>query len=105
MTLLDRISLTWRYGKAIFLIGAVYNLMCARVQAGGFSYVFLMDSFIIKAVITAVTIYLVKQFRDRDAVFFYINLGLSPRRLLICSVLVDYLAHALLMAATYIIYG
>ena len=32
MTLRDRISLTWRYGKGIFLIGAVYNLVCAGFQ-------------------------------------------------------------------------
>ena len=58
-TLGDRISLTWRYGKGVFLIGAVYNLVCAGFQSGGFSYAFLVDSFIIKAVIIAITLYLV----------------------------------------------
>ena len=105
MTLRDRISLTWRYGKGIFLIGAVYNLVCAGFQSGGFSYTFMVDSFIIKAVITAITVYLVKQFRDRDAIFFYINLGLSQRKLLTSVILIDYGVLALLMAVMLIMYG
>ena len=105
MTLRDRISLTWRYGKGIFLIGAVYNLVCAGFQSGGFSYTFMVDSFIIKAVITAITVYLVKQFRNRDAIFFYINLGLSQRKLLTSILLIDFGVLALLMAVMHIIYG
>ena len=89
MTPWDRISLTWRYGKGIFLIGAVYNLVCAGSQTLGFSYTFMVDSFILKGVLMAITLYLVKQFRDRDAIFFYINLGLSRRKLLISVVLID----------------
>ena len=105
MTLQDRISLIWHYGKGIFLIGAVYNLMCAGAQTLGFSYTSLVHSFIIKAVIMAITLYLIKQFRDRDAIFFYINLGLSRRKLLVSVILIDYFALALLMTITYFIYG
>ena len=105
MTLRDRISLTWRYGKGIFLIGAVFNLVCTGFQAGGFSYTFMVDSFIIKAVLTAITVYLVKQFRDRDAIFFYINLGLSRRKLLISVILIDFLSLAVLMAIIHLLYG
>ena len=60
MTLRDRISLTWRYGKGIFLIGAVYNLVCAGSQTLGFSYTFMVDSFILKVALLAITMYLVK---------------------------------------------
>ena len=105
MTLWDRISLTWRYGKGLFLIGGVFNLVCAGFQSGGFSYSFMVDSFIIKAFLTAITLFLIKQFRDRDAVFFYINLGLSPRKLLISVILIDYLALACLMILMLLIYG
>ena len=105
MTLRDRISLTWRYGKVIFLIGAVYNLVCARFQTLGFSYTFMVDSFILKVALMAVTLYLVKQFRDRDTIFFYINLGLSRRKLLIRVILIDFLSLAVLMAITHLIYG
>ena len=107
MTLRDRISLTWRYGKGIFLIGAVFNLVCAKFQSDGFSYAFLVDSFIIKAVITALTVYLVMQFRDRDAIFFffYINLGLSRRKLLVSVILIDFLALAILMGIMFLLNG
>ena len=105
MTLQDRISLTWHYGKGIFLIGAVYNLVCAGFQSGGFSYAFMMDSFILKAVVTAIALFLVEQFRDRDTIFFYINLGLSRRKLLIRVILIDFLSLAVLMAIVYLIYG
>ena len=105
MTLRNRISLTWRFGKGLFLIGAVYNVVCAGFQAEGFSYSFMVDSFIIKAVITAIVLFLMKQFSDRDAVFFYINLGLSRRKLLVSVILADYLALAILMALMHLIYG
>ena len=105
MTLRDRISLTWRYGKGIFLIGAVYNLVCAGFQSGGFSYTFMVDSFILKVLLAAITLFLVKQFRDRDAVFFYINLGLSRRKLLTSVILTDFLALAVLMIIMFFIYG
>ncbi len=105
MTIRNRISLTWRFGKGLFLIGAVYNVVCAGFQAGGFSYSFMVDSFIIKAVITVIVLFLMKQFSDRDAVFFYINLGLSRRKLLVSVILADYLALAILMALMHLIYG
>ena len=105
MKLGDRITLTWRFGKGLFLIGAVFNAVCARFQASEFSYPFLIDSFIVKVVITAVAVYLTNQFRDRDAIFFYINLGLSRRKLLVSVILIDYFALALLMTITYFIYG
>ena len=105
MTLRDRISLTWRYGKGIFLIGAVYNLVCAIVQSGGFSYTFMVDSFIIKAVLTAFIVYLMEQLRDRDAIFFYINLGLSRRKLLISVILADFLVLAVLLTIVLLVHG
>ena len=105
MILRDRISLTWRFGKGIFLIGTAYNLVCAGFQAGGFSYTFMVDSFIIKAVVTVITVYLVMRFRDRDSIFFYINLGLTRRKLLTSVILADFLALAILMALMHLIYG
>ena len=65
----------------------------------------MVDSFILKGVLLAITLYLVKQFRDRDAIFFYINLGLSRRKLLISVVLIDFLSLAVLMAIIYLMYG
>ena len=75
MTLRDRISLTWRYGKAQLLIGAVYNLVCMNYLMSGISYTFFVDCFIIKMPLTAIILYLDSKFRERDTIFFYINLG------------------------------
>ena len=105
MTLRDRISLTWRYGKGIFLIGAVYNLVCAGLQTLGFSYTFMVDSFILKGVLMAITLFLVKQFRDRDAIFFYINLGLSRRKLQVSVILADFLMLIILLTSVLIFHG
>ena len=105
MTLRDRISLTWRYGKAQLLIGAVYNLVCAGLRAEQVSYTFFVDSFILKAVLTAITLYLARQFRDRDAIFFYINLGLSRRKLQISIILADFLMLAILLISILLIHG
>ena len=87
MTLRNRISLTWHYGKAQLLIGAVYNLVCMNFLLGGISYTFFVDCFIVKVVVTAIIMYLASKFRDRDAIFFYINLGLSRRKLQVSVVL------------------
>ena len=65
----------------------------------------MVDSFILKVALLAITMYLVKQFRDRDAIFFYINLGLSRRKLLISVILIDFLSLAVLMAIMHLIYG
>jgi hypothetical protein len=46
-----------------------------------------------------------KQFSDRDAIFFYINLGLSRRKLLASVIVIDFLVLAILMAIMHLIYG
>ena len=105
MTLRDRISLTWRFGKAQLLIGAMYNLVCMYFLLSGISYAFFVDCFIVKVVITALVMYLAGKFRDRDAIFFYINLGLSSRKLQISVVLADFLALAILLTSVLIFHG
>ena len=105
MTLRDRISLTWRYGKAQLLIGAVYNLVCTNILLSGISYTFFVDCFILKVVLTAITLFLVSKFQDRDAIFFYINLGLSRRRLQVSVILADFLMLAVLLTSVLIFHG
>lgn len=105
MTFRDRIYLTWSYGKIQFLVGAVYNIVCAQLLMRSFSYAFYIDAFILKAVVYAITYYLVRQFRGRDAIFFYINLGLSRRKLQLGVLLVDFLVLAILLTTVMLIYG
>ena len=105
MIIRNRISLTWRYGKAQLLIGAVYNLVCMNFLLSGISYTFFVDSFIVKVPLTAIILYLNRKFRDRDAIFFYINLGLSRRKLQISVILADFLALAIMLTSVLVIYG
>ena len=101
----ERIYLTWNYGKVQFLVGAVYNIMCAQLFASSFFYPILVDAFILKVLIYAVTLYLVKQLRGRDALFFYINLGLSPKKMQLSVLLIDFLSLAILLAAVVLLHG
>lgn len=105
MTFRDRIYLTWSYGKAQFLVGAAYNIVCTQILTRGFSYSFYIDAFILKAAVYAITYYLVRQFRGRDAIFFYINLGLSRRKLQLSVLLVDFLVLAILLTTVLLTHG
>jgi hypothetical protein len=105
MTLRDRIYLTWNYGKAQFLLGGIYNLACTMLLAHGIVYALFVDFYILKAVFTAILLYLVHHFRNPSACFFYINLGLSRRRLTISIVLIDFLALAIMLAIVLLIHG
>ncbi len=105
MPFLNRISLTWRYGKAQLLIGAVYNLVCMSFLLSGISYSFFVDCFIVKVLVTAFSMYLASKFRDRDAIFFYINLGLSRGKLQISVILADCLMLAILLTSVLIFHG
>ena len=84
------IGLVWMYGKWIILAGGLFNLACTAFLAGAFSYTGLVAAFILKMLFTAVVLYLHRQFEDRDAVFFYINLGLSRKRLMAATLSIDF---------------
>ena len=105
MPVRDRIYLIWNYGKTQLIIGMAYNLICARWLALGISYTFFVDAFIVKAFVYAITFFLLRQFRSRDAIFFYINLGLSKRKLQWSVLLIDFLALATLLTAILLIHG
>ena len=97
MGLKDQIFLTWNYGKWLLLTGAVFNLVCSGFLAGAFSYAGFVDSFIIKVPVTAVTLLLFLSAKSRDANFFYIDLGVSPRRLIVRALALDYLMLAVML--------
>lgn len=84
------IGLVLMYGKWILLAGGLYNLVCAAFLAGAFSYMGLVDAFVLKILFTAIVLYLHRQFEDRDAVFFYVNLGLSRKRLMTATLSMDF---------------
>jgi hypothetical protein len=71
----------------------------------GISYAFFVDCFLVKVPLTAIILYLESKLRDRDAIFFYINLGLSRRKLQISVILADFLALAIMLTSVLVIYG
>ena len=84
------IGLTWMYGKWMILAGGLFNLACTAFLAGAFSYAGLVVAFILKVLFTAVVLYLHRVFEARDAVFFYINMGLSRKHLMAATLSIDF---------------
>ena len=84
------IGLVWGYGKWILAAGMLFNLVCAAFLAGAFSYVGLVDAWVLKLLFTAAVLYLHRVFEDRDAVFFFINLGLSRKGLMTWTLGLDF---------------
>ena len=84
------IGLVWMYGKWIILAGGLFNLARTAFLSEAFSYAGLVVAFILKMLFTAVVLYLHRQFEDRDAIFFYINLGLSRKRLMAATLSFDF---------------
>ena len=105
MGLKDQIFLTWNYGKWLLLTGAVYNLVCTGLMLRDVSYAGFVDAFIVKVPVAAVTLLLFLSAKSRDANFFYIDLGLSPRRLIIRSLAIDFLMFFILLTTVVLVNG
>ena len=95
---MERFRLTLGYGAGLLVLGGLFNAVCAVLLSAGFFYGAIFITLFLKAGVTAVSLYLKRQFENRDSVFFYINLGLSRRRMLTTVLAVDYLVWAALMA-------
>jgi hypothetical protein len=86
----DKILSTLSYGKVFLVFGALFNAACVFFLSQSFFYSGLVLAFILKVFFTALVWYLRSQFVSRDAVFFYINLGCSPRKLLAGTLAIDF---------------
>ena len=93
----DKVSLTLSYGKVFLVFGTLFNVACAFFLSQSFFYSGLVFAFLMKVVFTALVWYLRSQFASRDAVFFYINLGCSPRKLLAGALGLDFALLVLLL--------
>ena len=91
---MERFRLTLGSGAGLLVLGGLFNAVCAVLLSAGFFYGAILITFILKVGVTAVSMYLKRQFESRDSVFFYINLGLSRRRMLTTVLAVDYLVWA-----------
>ena len=90
------IALVWQYGKWIVAAEMLYNAVCAAFLAEAFSYAGLVSGLLLKMMFTPVVLYLRRLFEDRDAVFFYINLGWSRKRLLAGTLAIDFVVYLLM---------
>ena len=82
------------YGAGLLVLGGLFNAVCAVLLSAGFFYGGIVITLILKAGVTAMSLYLMRRFENRDTVFFYINLGLSRRRMLKTVLAVDYMVWA-----------
>ena len=95
---MERVLLAEEYGEGQLVLGGLFNVVCASLLATAFSYAGVMYAFLIKGVFAMVVLYLRKLFEKRDAVFFYINLGLTRKGMLTVVLAMDFLALAVLLA-------
>ena len=93
----DRIRLTVSYGWVLLVCGALFNVVCGLLLATSFIYSGIVFSLILKLLCTGAMLYLQRQFEHRDAVFFYINLGLTRRGMLATALSIDYLVWAIMI--------
>ena len=93
----DRVRLTLSYGWVLLFCGALFNVVCGLLLATSFAFSWIDICLLFKLSCTAVVLYLMRQFEHRDAVFFYINLGLTRRRMLATVLAADFLVWALMI--------
>lgn len=93
----DRVRVTISYGWVLLFCGALFNVVCGLLLATSFIYSGIVLSLILKLLCTGVMLYLQRQFEHRDAVFFYINLGLTRRRMLATVLAIDFLVWAIMI--------
>ena len=84
------IGLVWQYGRWIILAGVLFNVACSALLAVAFSYGVMVGGWVLKGMYTAVVLYLHRVFEDRDAIFFYINLGLNRKCLMAGTLGIDF---------------
>ncbi len=81
----------------LLVCGALFNVACGLLLATSSAYPAIDICLLFKLFCVAVALYLMRQFEHRDAVFFYINLGLSRRRMLATVLGADFLVWAIMI--------
>ena len=94
----ERVLVTAEYGMGLLVLGGLFNVVYVTTLAIAFSYAGVVFGFLLKGAFTGVVLYLRRQFENRDAVFFYINLGLTRRRMMTAVLVTDFVALTLMLA-------
>ncbi len=101
MELLEKIRLSWRWGRVVYIVSAVLSLTLASVVLR--SPVSIPFCFIIKAVSIPVIHYLNLNFNKGLGIYFYLNLGISRREYHAIPFVLDFIAFIILITVTGVI--
>ena len=85
------------YGKVLLFCGALFNVVSGVLLASSSAFSVIDICLLFKLFCTVVVLFLMRQFEHRDAVFFYINLGLTRRSMLATVLAIDFLVWALMV--------
>lgn len=99
----ERVLVTAEYGLGLLVLGGLFNVVYVTTLASFFSYAGVVLAFLLKGVFTGILLYLRRQFENRDAVFFYINLGLTRRGMMRAVLVTDFLALALMLTVVMLV--
>lgn len=101
MTLLDKIRLSRKFGKATYIISAVLTVAMAVFVV---FYPMMIPTFICVKLVSIPVIYYLRTLMERGfGMYFYLNLGISKREYMLIPFVVEFLAFVMLMVITGII--
>ena len=101
MTLLDKIRLSGKYGRAVYVISAILT-----VAMGVFAvfYPMMIPTFIcVKLVSIPVILYLFTLFDSGLKLYFYLNLGISRNEYRFIPLVVEFISFILIMVISGVI--
>ena len=101
MTLLEKIRLSRKFGKATYVISAILTVVMSSLVV--FYPAMISTFFIVKVFSIPVICYLRSELESGLRMYFYFNLGISRREYLFIPAVVEFLAFVVLMVITSII--
>lgn len=95
MTIFQKIRLSARYGRGIYLASAIYSLAAAvlcffKPMSGPTCIIFKLSAI-------PIILYLFKSLQDKHAIYFYLNLGISRIEYYAIPFVVDFVCFLILL--------
>ena len=95
MTLLSKIRLSRRYGRAIYIISAILTLAMSTLVL--FEPLNIPICIILKLISIPIILYLYTTFSQKTEIYFYLNLGISRKEYYMIPLAVELVGFILLM--------
>ena len=96
MTLLQKIKLSTRYAKGVYITLAIYSLAAAVL-----CFVYPTTApicIILKLLSIPVVLYLFKSFQNKHTIYFYLNLGISRIEYYVIPIVVEFIFFVILLS-------